>query len=131
MIRPAARSPRSSATGRRLSERRGQASVELVGTLGALALAALVAFQLLAAGYAAVMADHAAEAAALALANGREPGGAARAAVPGWPRSALRVHSDGRRVAVELTPPSPLRFLRERLRLTGEAELARTTRGGM
>jgi len=128
---PPAPSPRSSGAGPRLRGRSGQASVELVGTLDALALAALVAFQLLAAGYAAVMADHAAEAAALALANGRDPGGAARAAVPGWPRSALRVRSDGRRVAVELTPPSPLRFLRERLRLTGEAELARAARGGM
>ena len=105
MNRAAARGARSSATPRRVSGRSGQASVELVGTLGALALAALVAFQLLAAGYAAVMADHAAEAAALALANGREPGGAARAAIPGWPRSAVRVRSDGRRVAVELTPP--------------------------
>lgn len=126
-----ARSPRSRATARRLLGRSGQASVELVGTLGAVALVALVAFQLLAAGYAAVMADHAAEAAALALANDREPGDAARAAVPGWPRSALRVRSNGRRVAVELTPPSPLRFLRDRLRLTGEAELAGAARGDM
>ena len=131
MNRPATRGPRSSASGPLPPGRSGQASVELVGTLGALALAALVAFQLLAAGYAAVMADHAAEAAALALANGREPGAAARAAVPGWPDSALRVRSDGRRVAVELTTPSPLRFLRDRLRLTGEAELARAARGQM
>jgi hypothetical protein len=49
----------------------GQASVELVGVAGALLLASLIAFQLLAVGYAVVMADHAAEAAALALANRR------------------------------------------------------------
>ena len=99
----------------------GQASVELVaGALG-LMLAGFVAFQLLAAGYAAVMAGHAAEAAALALANGRAPEDAADAAVPGWPRHAERVRREGGRVFVTLVPPSPLGFLRERLAVTSEA----------
>ena len=106
----------------------GQASVELVaGALGVL-LAGLVAFQLLAAGYAAVMAGHAAEAAALALANGREPSEAARSAVPGWPRGAARIRTRGGRVYVTLVPPSPLRFLRTRLSVTGEAAVR--TRSG-
>ena len=104
-----------------MSGQRAQASVELVGGIVVLLLAATIGFQLLAAGYAAVMADHAAEAAALALANDREPAAAARAAVPGWPRSALRVHAAAGRVAVQLSPPSPLTFLRGRLELTGEA----------
>jgi hypothetical protein len=106
---------------RRTAPSPGQASVELVGGLGIVLLSGLVAFQLLAVGYGLVMADHAAEAAALALANGHDAGEAARAAVPGWPRPALRVASSGGRVRVTLVVPSPLRFLRERLAITGEA----------
>jgi len=100
---------------------RGQASVELVGVAGILLLASLVGFQLLAAGYAVVMADHAAEAAALAVVNRRPVAQAAADAVPGWPRSALRVRRDRGAVAVTLLPPSPLRILRGRLAVTGEA----------
>jgi hypothetical protein len=100
---------------------RGQASVELVAGLVILLLAGLIAFQLLAVGYAVVMADHGAEAAALALANGHDPAAAARSAVPGWPRSALRVARTGGHVSVELLPPSPLGFLRGRLAVTGDA----------
>jgi hypothetical protein len=99
----------------------GQASVELVaGALG-LMLAALVAFQLLAAGYAAVMADHAAEAAALAVANGADASEAARAAVPAWPSGAARVRRRGGSVYVTLFPPSPFRFLRDRIAVSGRA----------
>jgi hypothetical protein len=108
----------------------GQASVELIGGLSALLLAALVGFQLLTAGYAAVMADHAAEAAALALANGEEPAKAARAALPGWPPRSLRVQTGRNRVAVELTAPSPLGFLKRRLVLTGEAAVREPRRPG-
>jgi hypothetical protein len=103
---------------------RGQASVELVGAAGALLLAFLIGFQLLAAGYAAVMADHAAEAAALALANRKPAAKAAADAVPGWPSSELRVRSDRDSVAVTLLPPSPLRILRGRLAIRGEATLS-------
>jgi hypothetical protein len=93
-------------------------------------LAGLVGFQLLAFGYAAVMADHAAEVAALALANGREPEEAVDTAVPGWPRSALRVHRGGSgQVSVTLIPPSPLRFLRGRLAVTGEAAVREPAAG--
>ena len=99
----------------------GQASVELLGGAAVVFLVALVGFQLLAIGYGAVMADHAAEAAALALANGRQPEQAARAAVPGWPHRAMSVQSTGGQVRVTLVPPSPLAFLRERLVVSGEA----------
>ena len=66
-----------------MADARGQASVELVAALPALLLAALVALQLLAAGYAMTLADGAAEAGALALASGDSAaagrtGGAAR-----------------------------------------------------
>jgi hypothetical protein len=99
----------------------GQASVELLGGLAIVLLSGLVAFQLLAVGYGLVMADHAAEAAALALANGHDPEAAVRSAVPGWPRAALGVAHARGRVSVTLFVPSPLRFLRERLVVSGEA----------
>jgi hypothetical protein len=100
---------------------KGQASIELLGGAVAILLLGLIGFQLLAVGYAAVMADHAAEAAALALANGADPVSAAGDAVPGWPRRALRVQREGGRIRLTLAPPSPLRFLRGRLAITSEA----------
>jgi hypothetical protein len=114
----------------RIAVERGQASVELAAGAVAVALAALVTLQLLTAGYAAVMADHAAEAGALALADGRTAEDASLAAVPGWPHGAARVSVDGNAVFVTLVPPSPLRLLRERLSVTGRAVVRRPARGG-
>ena len=108
----------------------GQASVEVVAGAFVAILAALVALQLLAAGYAVVMADHAAEAGALALANRRSAGDAARSAVPGWPEHATRIRVEDGAVAVTLVPPSPLAFLRERLTVTGRADVRRPAGGG-
>jgi hypothetical protein len=99
----------------------GQASVELAGGVAAVLLLAFIGFQLLAVGYGAVMADHAAEAAALALAVGDDPDTAAAAAVPGWPKDALRVRSALNRVEVTLLPPTALSFLRGRVAVTGVA----------
>jgi hypothetical protein len=99
----------------------GQASVELVAGSVSVLLAALVALQLLAAGYGAVMAGHAAESAALAIAARRPPEAAARDAVPGWPERSVRVRHSGGSVTVELLPPSPLRFVRKRLSVTARA----------
>jgi hypothetical protein len=104
---------------------RGQAAVELVGAAALLALAGLAAFQILAAGHAAVVADSAAEAAALALANGRDPERAARAAAPDWPRRAVEVERDGGAVRVTLEPRTPLAILRGRLRVSAEAWVRR------
>ena len=100
---------------------KGQASIELIGGAVAVVLLGLIGFQLMAVGYAAVMADHAAESAALAVANGADPVEAAARAVPGWPRRALRLERDGGRLHVTLLAPSPLRFLRGRLSITSEA----------
>lgn len=100
---------------------RGQATVELVAALPALLLAALVALQLLAAGYALTLADGAAEAGALALAAGRPAAEAARAALPGWARDDVDVAVSGGRVSVRLRAPSPLPALSERLAVTGSA----------
>ncbi|HEU4657257.1 MAG TPA: TadE/TadG family type IV pilus assembly protein [Capillimicrobium sp.] len=87
---------------------RGQATVELVGLLPVLVAVALGAAQLLAAGVARELADHAAEAGAVALLQGGDAAEAARAAVPGWARGELRVEVADRAVTVEVDPPIAL-----------------------
>jgi len=109
----------------------GQAAVELVGAAALLAIAGLVAFQVLATGHAVAVADGAAEAAALALANGRDPERAAGAAAPGWPRRAMRVDRDGGTVRVTLSPRTPLGILRGRLRVSARAWIRRPAPGAV
>jgi hypothetical protein len=104
-----------------MGEERGQASVELVAALPALLLAALVALQLLAAGYALTLADGAAEAGALALASGGSAGEAARAALPGWAAEDIAVAVEDGRVTVRLRPPSPFAAVAARLEVTAAA----------
>lgn len=104
-----------------MDEERGQASVELVAALPALLLAAMVALQLLAAGYALTLADGAAEAGALALASGDPAAEAARAALPGWAKEDVAVSVRGGTVTVRLSPPSPMRSLADRLAVTSSA----------
>jgi hypothetical protein len=104
-----------------MDSERGQATVELVAALPALMLAACVAFQLLAAGYALTLADGAAEAGALALASGRSARQATRAALPGWAARDAEVAIAGRRVTVRLRPPSLSGALAERLAVSGSA----------
>ena len=87
---------------------RGQASVELIGAIPVVMVIALVSFQLLAVGYAAVLAGTAAEAGAIALAGGADPRTAARAAVPGWQKARMKIEADGSRVRVRMRPPAPL-----------------------
>jgi hypothetical protein len=100
---------------------RGQATVELVVALPAMLLAAMVALQLLATGYAMTLADGAAEAGALALASGGSAADAARAAVPGWAEDDVAVEIEGGKVSVWLQPPSPLAALSERLTVSSSA----------
>jgi hypothetical protein len=83
---------------------RGQASVELVGSLPLVAAVALACAQLLAAGVARELAGGAAEAGALALVRGGDPARAARQALPGWSRGRLAVRVHGRRVTVRIRP---------------------------
>jgi hypothetical protein len=104
-----------------MAEERGQATVELVAALPALALAALVALQLLATGYATTLADGAAEAGALALASGDSAPEAARGALPGWAEDDVAVSVRGGTVTVRLAPPSPLPALADRLAVTSSA----------
>ncbi|MGD9737046.1 MAG: hypothetical protein AB7V58_15790 [Solirubrobacterales bacterium] len=112
---------------RGFGEERGQASVELVAALPALLLAALLALQLLAAGYALTLADGAAEAGALALASGESASEAAHAALPGWAGDDVAVEVEGGEVSVRLRPPSPFGAIAARLevRSTASARPAR------
>lgn len=99
----------------------GQSTVELVAALPALLLAALLALQLFATGYALTVADGAAEAGALALAAGRPAAVAAREALPGWAEDEVEVSIRGGQVTVRLRPPSPLLAIAGRLTVTSSA----------
>jgi Flp pilus assembly protein TadG len=103
---------------------RGQASVELVASVPALLLLALALFQLLAVGYAAVLAGNAAEAGALAVARGADFRAAARKAVPGWSRAGMTVSRSGDSVRVGMKPPSPLTSVADRLEVHATAAVA-------
>jgi hypothetical protein len=111
-----ARAPRAAPAGER-----GQAAVELLAGLPALLIAGLIAFQLLAAGYALTLADGAAEAGALAAAAGEDAEEAARAALPGWAAGRVEVKSAGGSVEVRLRPPSVLAGLGEALAVRSRA----------
>jgi hypothetical protein len=105
-----------------MGEERGQAAVELIAALPALLLAALVALQLLVAGYAITLADGAAEAGALALASGGSAAAAARSALPGWAEDDVAVRVEGGTVTVRLLPPSPLHAVADRLAVSSTAQ---------
>jgi Flp pilus assembly protein TadG len=99
----------------------GQATVELVAAVPALLLAALISLQLLAAGYALTLADGAAEAGALALAEGGSAAEAARAALPGWADDHVSVAVADEKVSVRLRPPSPFGAIADHLAVTSTA----------
>lgn len=104
-----------------MSAERGQASVELVVLAPLLALVVLAAAQLLAAGAARELADHAAQAGAMALLQGGDPVAAAREALPGSARQRVAVRVDGGRVRVRVRPRAPFGTLGGLLEATGEA----------
>jgi hypothetical protein len=116
----------SSAARRRPSRSRprnacGQATVEAIALVPVMVVVGLGILQLLAVGYASVLAGNAAEAGALALAAGADGRTGARHALPGWSRDRARVEVAGGRVEVHLRPPSPLRRLADGLQVTGTA----------
>lgn len=113
---PRAHSPRREA---------GQASVELVGFLPLVAVVAVALLQLLAAGATAELAGHAAEAGAVAMAEGGNPAAAARAAVPGWSRHGMRIRVRGTGVRVHLSPPAPIHAVSDLLGSTAHANAGR------
>jgi hypothetical protein len=91
-----------------MAAERGQAQLELIAGAPFLLLAGLVTLQLLAAGYSQSLADGAAEAGAIAVADGRDPLAAARAALPGWAGEDVAVDVDAGHVEVEVRPPAVL-----------------------
>lgn len=93
---------------RTICEQRGQAQLELIAGIPVLIAAGLVAMQLLAVGYSQALADGAAEAGAIAVTDGREPVGAAVAALPGWAGGRVEVSAERGRIFVSLRPPSLL-----------------------
>jgi hypothetical protein len=99
----------------------GQATVEAVALIPAMIAVGLGVLQLLAVGYAAVLAGSAAEAGALALAAGGDARAGVKEALPGWSEARARIEVGGGRVEVRLRPPSPLRALSERLEVTAGA----------
>jgi hypothetical protein len=102
---------------------RGQASIELLGMLPLLIGLALAVVQLLAVGYASVLAGNAAEAGALALASGGDARAGVDEALPGWSRARAHVFAAHGRVEVRLRPPSLLSSLAERLEVSAAAEV--------
>jgi hypothetical protein len=100
---------------------RGQATVETIALVPVMVVIGLAILQLLAVGYASVLAGNAAEAGALALAAGDDARAGAREALPGWSRARALVEVDRGRVEVRLRPPSPLSALADGLEVTGTA----------
>lgn len=105
----------------RLRGQSGQASSEMIAGAPAIVLGALIALQLLVTAYTYHLADGAAEAGALALAAGREPGAAARGALPAWAADRVRVSRDGDEIEVSVLPPAPARILSEALEVSSSA----------
>ena len=99
----------------------GQATIELLYMLPLLLAVALAAAQLLAVGYASVLAGNAAEAGALRLAGGGDARAGARAALPGWSRARARVRVSGGEVHVQLRPPTLLKSLARKLEVSATA----------
>jgi hypothetical protein len=100
------RSDELGAARRSMSAERGQATIELVGVLPLILVVACAVCQALAAGAARELADHAAEAGAVALLQDADPRDAARHALPGWARRRLDVRVTGEQVHVRLHPPT-------------------------
>jgi hypothetical protein len=105
----------------RLRSARGQATLEALALVPPFVALGLGFLQLLAVGYASVLAGNAAEAGALALARGGDPRVEAQRALPGWSEAGARVEVEGGRVRVRVRPPSPLRALADRLEVTSSA----------
>jgi len=99
----------------------GQASVEFLAALPFLLVVALGVTQMLAIGYASVLAGNGVEAAALAVAGGGDPVAAARAALPGWSRKRVHVTVEGGEVHLRLRPPTLLHALGRKLEVHAEA----------
>ena len=99
----------------------GQASLELLATVPAMVLGAMIALQLAITGYALHLADGAAESGALAAAAGTDPEAAVVAALPGWAADRMDVAVDDGRIEVAVRPPAPLPQISNALEVTAAA----------
>jgi hypothetical protein len=122
------RSKRLCAASTALHAEGGQSSVEFVALAPLLAVIALAVAQLLAAGAVSELAEHAAGAAAVAILQETDPAAAARDAVPGWSRRRMTVRVVGRRVHVQMRPPSPIAAITKLLRADATASAGPATR---
>ena len=109
----------------RIAREGGQAAVELLAALPVLVGLGLAVAQLLAVGYAAVLAGNAAEAGALALAARANPEASVRKALPGWSRARASVGVHGGRVTVRVRPPALVSALAHKLEVASTASVAR------
>ncbi len=100
---------------------RGQASIELLATVPAMVLGAMIVLQLAITGYSLHLADGAAEAGALALAAGQDPEAATAAALPGWAEDSFEVESKEGHVEVTVRPPAPLPAISAALEMRASA----------
>jgi hypothetical protein len=89
-----------------------------------LAIVAFAALQILAAGLAAELADHAAEAGAVAILEGADPQDAAKHAIPGWAGAHVDVAVHGKTVRVRVRPPAVVPSVGNLLASTAEAKAA-------
>jgi hypothetical protein len=97
--------------------------VETVALVPLLLVVGLGAMQLLAVGYASVLAGNAAEAGALAVAGGGDPRAAVRQALPAWSKTRTRLDVEGGHVELRLRPPALLNALSEQLEVRALAEV--------
>lgn len=103
---------------------RGQASVELIGMLPFLVLAALLVWQLLLVGYAATSAENAARAASRVEVRGGDGRKAAERVVAAPLREGIRTELDGGRAVVRVRVPLIVPGLtRDDVALSRDAEL--------
>lgn len=105
-----------------LADGRGQSTVETVGLLPLLVVAALAIGHVLAAGVAHELAGHAAEAGAIAALRGADPEKAVIAALPDWSERRVAVRVVARRVRVRLEPPALLPGVADLLAATATAD---------
>ena len=108
-----------------MRDEKGQAVVELLGALPVVVAVALAVAQMLAVGYAAVLAGNAAEAGALALAGGASAEASVRNALPGWGRANASVGVEEGRLTVRLRPPSLIDAVAHQLEVESSASVAR------
>jgi hypothetical protein len=114
----------ATARAHRRESQRGQASIELLGVLPAVLLAALAAWQIVLAGYTAWLAGNAARVAARAEAVGRDPDEAARGALPAHLRRGLIVNGDGDgRIDVRVRVPIVVHGAASPVRVAASASL--------